>query len=187
MAWRVWMVVLVCGGCGADVDAEVAPAMPRMRTAVVPAGSVGPVVLFPRHRVLSGMPTIQVAVVADPGSVEVELVVGQGPSRRRRLWRTRRRVIPWPQGWGALEVGERGLIRVTSCGRTDVAPFERAPRLPVDLRWRSARSGARWLLSNGLPMEALRLIATDPTGAPHLRTEALIRAGFPVAGQWLVP
>lgn len=180
MRWLPLIVLMV--GC-TDASLEREPEMPRM--VVVPrSGTLGPVVLYPRHRILSGMPTVQVVAVADAGPILVELVRGTG---RRRIWRTRQRVLPWPAGWLPLTVGEEGQVSVTSCGRADVARFVRAPRLPVDLRWRSARWGARWLLENGLPMEALRLMAADPGQGPPLRTEAMIRAGFPPSGQWLHP
>jgi len=181
---RWWTLILLLVGCR-DGPVEVPePGMPRMVVGVPRAGALGPVVLYPRHRILSGMPTVLVAAVADAGPIDIELVRGSG---RRRRWRTRQRVLPWPAGWMPLTIGEEGRVSVTSCGRTDVALWVRAPRLPVDLRWRSARRGARWLLANGLPMEALRLIATDPGQGAELRTEALIRSGFPVSGQWLHP
>ena len=121
-------------------------------------------------------------VIADSGSVDVSLVTSSG---RARAWRTRGRMLTWPAGWGPLAVGERGTVTVRSCGRTDVARFERAPPLAPDLRWRSAELGAPWLLERGLPMEALLLLATDPRPAPLLRSRALLGAGTPVLGLWL--
>lgn len=156
--------------------------MPAWTLPLPRAGPPGPVVLYPRHRILSGVPPVMVLVVADSGKVAITLETDAG---RSRTWSTRERVLPWPAGWRALAVGERGKVSVRSCGRVDHAAFVRAPPLPVDLRWRSALVGASWLLERGLPMEALRLLSTDPRGDKADRTQALSAAGVPVIGLWL--
>ena len=146
------------------------------------AGSPGPVVLYPRHRILSGVPPVMVLVVADAGPVPVTL---QTDSGRLRTWHSRERTHPWPAGWAPLAVGEGGRVIVRSCGRVDAADFERAAPLTPDPRWRSAVEGASWLLEEGLPMEALRLLAADPRGGAAEWTQALSLAGVPILGLWL--
>ena len=168
-------------GCAPEPVAELPPVPTRMLP-LPRAGTPGPVVLYPRHRVLSGVPPVMVLAVADTGPVVVTLETDSG---RRRTWHSRARTLSWPAGWAPLSVGERGRVTVLSCGRADSAEFERAPPLRPDLRWRSAPQGASWLLQAGLPMEALRLLAADPRGSAAEWTQALSSAGVPTMGLWL--
>ena len=188
--WRSWpgqsgvnrvLFMLVLVGCGQQEVSSPGVA-PRSLLPVAACGAPGPVVLYPRHRILSGMPPIMLLVIAEAGPVEVTLTRSSGLSYS---WRTRQRTLTWPPGWPALAVGESGTVTVTACGQRDLTWFRRAPPTAPDMRWRSGSQGARWLLEQGLPMEALLLISADPGAPSRVRSAALLEVGMPLLGQWL--
>jgi hypothetical protein len=125
-----------------------------------------------------------VAVLGNSGKVEVELETSGG---RRRRWRTGERVLPWPEGWSPLGVGERGRVRVWSCGQRGEAWFVRAKPLAPTLFLREPAVGVPILLRVGLPMEAFRLGAKGGFGRETDRTQAMLRAEVPPFGQWRLP
>ena len=175
---RTWIMILLLTGCGSE-DAGFPVGQ---RTSVLrSSGIVRPQILYPRHRILSPVPLVLIAVPADPSPVTVTLVTEEG-----LRWETCtiRRAIPWPPGARLLRPLERGFVILdSSAGKARAGFVHVPPRLGArpfkDLRQEMQRYAGR-----GYPMEALRLWV----GARWRPDESMLRlarrAGFPVGPLW---
>jgi hypothetical protein len=149
---------------------------------IEPSGFIAPVILYPRHRILSPAPPIVLAVPADASAVTLDLRTSRG--LRRRI-RTRKRILPWPEETHVLEDGETGTIQLSGASGTARAFFVRVRRgEPLTIPWGTAKARARELLGQGLPMEALRLLALSGEARGSLAREAALRADLPTFGFW---
>lgn len=168
----VWGVLAL--GCSEPQGAS--PDVSRRVITIRAHGAQAAIVLYPRHRIISPVPRIEIATPGETGPVEVTLETSSG---RRRVWRTRSRRPDWPEGWTPLQVGESGTVTVRAGGRMARARFQKVAVPPVGL-WADASDPAGALLGLDLPIVALRM---GLCRTAEQRDEAARRVGLE-QGRW---
>jgi len=171
-------MILLLTGCGSE-NGEFSGGR---RTSVLRAsGIVRPQILYPRHRILSPVPLVLIAVPADPGPVTVTLVTEEG-----LRWETCtiRRAIPWPPGTRLLRPRERGFLTLDSPAGKARAGFVHVPPRLGPRPFKDLRQEMQRYAERGYPMEALRLwVGARWRSDPNMLRLAR-RAGFPIGPLW---
>ncbi len=162
----------LCGGCGRS-PAE-ASTLPR---GWVPPGPPRLAILYPRHTIMDGAPSLMFVAPDDDGPFEIWIRVGEGQARHLR---SRATSLAWPVELQPLGEGERvyWIVRGASGVSRSAAEFR---------GWRVAKLG--WptptsLAEAGYPVEAWRLAARWCEPSDGAASTWASEAGVAVSPWW---